>query len=216
VGLISLALCYLSARVGDQSSLVRRVLVWIGGLALIPAAAVAVALALEEGSRLNDHDVYDWWLARQSWLSSGALTLFWIVGLGAPLLLAVFLRGRSGWKLAAWSGWAVITLWVARTSAVWHSDRPEDHRLSTSAMYLLLALGSVGLVWWGLEERRRERVNLGVASFAITVLVFYFDGFMGKLGRSAGLLILGLLCLAGGYILEKTRRKLVEHMETRS
>jgi uncharacterized membrane protein len=56
-------------------------------------------------------------------------------------------------------------------------------------------------------------VNLGVAAFAITVLSFYFDGFMGKLGRSAGLLLLGVLCLAGGYALEKTRRKLVQHME---
>jgi uncharacterized membrane protein len=216
VGLSSLALCYLSARVGDQSSLVRRVLVWIGGLALIPAGAVGVALALEEGSRLNEHGVYGVWLERNSWLSSSTLALFWIVALGAPLLLAVFLRGRSGWKLAAWSAWAVITLWVARTAAVWHSNRPEDHRISTSAMYLLLALGSVGLVWWGLEEKRRERVNLGVAAFAITVLVFYFDGFIGKLGRSAGLVILGVLCLAGGYLLEKTRRKLVERMETRS
>jgi hypothetical protein len=36
---------------------------------------------------------------------------------------------------------------------------------------------------------------------------------MGKLGRSASLLILGLLCLAGGYALEVTRRRLVARME---
>jgi uncharacterized membrane protein len=71
-------------------------------------------------------------------------------------------------------------------------------------------------VWWGLNERRRERVNLGIVAFAISVLFFYFDGFMGKLGRSAGLMVLGALCLAGGYVIEKTRRNLVQRMEAQS
>jgi hypothetical protein len=78
----------------------------------------------------------------------------------------------------------------------------------------LCAVGSIGLVAWGLYEKRKERVNLGVAAFAISVLFFYFDSFMGKLGRSAGLIGLGLICLAGGYALEITRRKLVAKMET--
>jgi hypothetical protein len=36
---------------------------------------------------------------------------------------------------------------------------------------------------------------------------------MGKLGRSASLLILGVLCLAGGFALERTRRRLVARLE---
>jgi uncharacterized membrane protein len=80
--------------------------------------------------------------------------------------------------------------------------------------YLLCAIGTIGLVVWGLREKRKERLNLGIAGFAITVLFFYFDNFMGKIGRSASLLLLGLLCLAGGYALETTRRKLVRRMES--
>jgi uncharacterized membrane protein len=84
----------------------------------------------------------------------------------------------------------------------------------TLVLYALCAFGSVGLVVWGLNEKRKERLNLGIAAFAISVLFFYFDSFMGKLGRSASLLILGVLCLAGGYVLEVTRRKLMAKMET--
>jgi len=68
-------------------------------------------------------------------------------------------------------------------------------------------------VAWGLYEKRKERLNLGIAGFAISVLFFYFDSIMGKLGRSASLLILGVLCLAGGYVLEVTRRRLMSRME---
>jgi uncharacterized membrane protein len=216
VGMISLAFCYLSARVGDESSMVRRVLVWIGGLALIPVAAIAVAMALAEGERLNYKGGYGAWLTQYPWLSLGKLFFIWTVAIAVPLLVAIALRGRSAWKLGAWTAWVALTLWVARKSSVWHLPGQEGHRLGISTMYLLLAFGAVGLVWWGLDERRRERVNLGVASFAITVLIFYFDGFMGKLGRSAGLLVLGLLCLAGGFALEKARRRLVARMEAQS
>jgi hypothetical protein len=55
------------------------------------------------------------------------------------------------------------------------------------AIYGLCALAAIGLVIWGLQEQRRERINLGVAGFALTVFVFYFSSVMGKLGRSASL-----------------------------
>jgi len=84
----------------------------------------------------------------------------------------------------------------------------------TLALYALCAIGSVGMVAWGFDEKRKERLNLGIAGFAISVLFFYFDSFMGKLGRSASLFVLGALCLAGGYALEVTRRKLMARMET--
>ena len=85
---------------------------------------------------------------------------------------------------------------------------------ATAAFYALCAVGSVGLVAWGLYEKRKERLNLGVLAFAISVLFFYFDNFMDKIGRSASLLILGVLRLGGGYALEVTRRKLAARMET--
>jgi hypothetical protein len=52
-------------------------------------------------------------------------------------------------------------------------------------------------------------VNMGAAFFAATVVAFYFSEVMGKLGRSASLIGLGLLFLAGGWALERLRRRLV-------
>jgi uncharacterized membrane protein len=75
--------------------------------------------------------------------------------------------------------------------------------------YLWCLAFSLGLVAWGLVDRRRMRINLGVAGFALTVVVFYFSSVMDRLGRSASLIGLGLLFLGGGYLLERGRRRLL-------
>src|SRR5664280_1196520 len=65
----------------------------------------------------------------------------------------------------------------------------------------------------GVQQRSRALINYGVVCFALAVLWFYFSNVMGKLGRSFSLMLLGLLFLGGGWILEKTRRRLVRHVE---
>ena len=50
---------------------------------------------------------------------------------------------------------------------------------------------------------------MGAAVFAGTALAFYFSQVMDKLGRSASLIGLGVLFLAGGWALEQMRRRLV-------
>jgi uncharacterized membrane protein len=79
--------------------------------------------------------------------------------------------------------------------------------------YAVCLLGAVGLIAWGLQEARKERINLGVAGFALTLLFFYFANVMDKLGRSLSLIGLGLLFLLGGWLLERTRRRLVARLE---
>jgi hypothetical protein len=135
------------------------------------------------------------------------------VAVGAPLILAWFLRGRAAWVNLLWAGWAYALILAAAHSHYFGENGYGPKLGATLTLYALCALGSVGLVAWGLREKRKERLNLGVAGFATSVLFFYFDSFMNKLGRSASLLILGILCLAGGYVLEVTRRKLTARME---
>ena len=139
--------------------------------------------------------------------------LGWTVALGLPLLLALWLRGRAAWMNVLAAGWVAVlgTVTVRRLTGneplllyAWHQVGP----------YIWCALGSVGLVAWGLYEARRERINLGVAGFALTVLVFYFSDVMDKLGRAASLIGLGALFLLGGWILEKTRRRLVTRIRS--
>jgi hypothetical protein len=48
--------------------------------------------------------------------------------------------------------------------------------------------------------------------FAIAVVWFYFSDIFDKVGRSLGLIGLGILFLAGGWALEKTRRGLLARM----
>jgi len=55
-------------------------------------------------------------------------------------------------------------------------------------------------------------VNLGIVGFGAAVAWFYFSNIFDKMGRSLGLIGLGILFLAGGWLLEKMRRKLVAGM----
>jgi uncharacterized membrane protein len=80
--------------------------------------------------------------------------------------------------------------------------------------YALVAAVAVFLAWWGVRERSRALVNYGIAVFAITVIWFYFSSLMDKLGRSLGLIGLGVLFLAGGWLLERMRRRLMTQMQT--
>ena len=86
---------------------------------------------------------------------------------------------------------------------VW--DRPEP----MVSMYAVVAFTCVFLAWWGVQQASKAIVNYGIAAFALTVMWFYFSDIMGKLDRSLGLILLGVLFLAGGWGLERTRRRLV-------
>ena len=83
------------------------------------------------------------------------------------------------------------------------------HSEANLAAYALVAAASVFLAWWGVHEGSKALVNYGIAAFALTVMWFYFSDVMDKLGRSLGLIMLGVLFLAGGWMLETMRRKLV-------
>jgi uncharacterized membrane protein YqaE (UPF0057 family) len=115
-----------------------------------------------------------------------------------PLLAAWLLRGK---EIIRNVGFA---LWVFFVGLLDSRDV-----LQNMIAYGACALAAMGLVYWGLQEQRRERINLGVAGFAITITVFYFSNVMGKLGRSASLVGFGLFFLLGGWKLEQLRRKLV-------
>lgn len=205
-GLILTAICYLSARGGDQESRLRQSMMAIGAVALLPCVGIAIGVALDEGHEFS--------YRRQS-LSLSTLAVGWAIAVIAPLALAWILRRRDSWVNAAWAAWAYALVWSAEHFYLRSGRALEGQRSLgvTFVFYALLAIGSVGLVAWGLHDRRRERLNLGIAGFALSVLFFYFDNFMGKLDRSASLLLLGILCLLGGYALEVTRRKLTARME---
>src|SRR4029077_8701708 len=81
-------------------------------------------------------------------------------------------------------------------------------------VYAWCAVGSAAMIAWGIYEFRAERVNLGMAGFALTIVFFFFSSVMDKLGRSASLIALGILFVGGGWYWEKLRRKLVAGLVT--
>jgi uncharacterized membrane protein len=87
-----------------------------------------------------------------------------------------------------------------------YTYRPSEPNL---AAYALVAAACVFLAWWGVRQSSKAVLNYGIATFALTVMWFYFSSVMDKLGRSLGLIVLGVLFLAGGWMLETMRRKLV-------
>ncbi len=78
--------------------------------------------------------------------------------------------------------------------------------------------------WWRLlpsssaggecARHRRALVNLGIVGFAVAVAWFYFSDIFDKVGRSLGLIGLGILFLAGGWALEKMRRRILAGMDS--
>lgn len=195
--LLLLSLTYISLHTNEHDTNLRRSLMWIGGIALIPCAV----LASER-----------WWGAWGAVAPTSLLAIGWLVGMGVPIALAYWLRGSAAWMNL------VAALWVAGLSAmttITHEEAMSDlfkQFWRDFGLYMWLWLGSVGLIVWGFKELRRERINLGVACFGITTLTFYFASVMDKLGRSISLIGLGVLFLVGGWFLERGRRQLIARM----
>jgi uncharacterized membrane protein len=202
-GVLMLAFSYLTAvGASERKSHVRTALLWIGGIALIPAAGITVGNA--------------WQVSRgYAFYRVGALPLWvtllgWALAIILPLRVACVLRGRAAWMNVVAALWTVLLAYSY--FSVHGGDSAFAYMWNKVSVYLICAIGAVGLAAWGLKEERKERINLGVVGFGITVLAFYFSEVMDKLGRSASLIGFGLIFLILAWGMERTRRKLIAHM----
>lgn len=180
-GNVLAAITYFTAGTRGADGARRQTLMWIGGIALLPCS-IFLASEAEIWNRRGTSDT----------------TLEWIgyaVAFALPLALAWFLRGREAWMNLIAAAWVGVLGMIASTPG--------------AGVYAWCALGAAGMIAWGVQEGRDERVNMGMAGFALTLLFFYFSQVMDKLGRSASLVGLGVLFLAGGWALERMRRRWV-------
>jgi hypothetical protein len=189
-GLLLLLLTYMGAVRGGAVVAGRLPLLWLGCLGLFPAVA-SWFLIVGDGAPA---------------LGSGSMPLGlplafagWTVALGGPLLLGGNLRGRRSWHLALAIPWILAGILCSNPVTGW--------------TYGWRTLGGVLLVLWGVEENRPERINLGTALVALCVISFYFAEVMDKLERSFSLILLGVLCLLGGWALERLRRRMLNRLE---
>jgi hypothetical protein len=131
-------------------------------------------------------------------ISQGLAMMGWTIAICGPLAVAYLLRREKSWLNLIAGGWVLLFAWAGN----W-----PIYQFALAALFCLF------LVWWGFTEGQRERINMGMAGFAITLLFFYFSNVMDKLGRSMSLVGLGILFLLLGWALMKFRRDLFERLE---
>jgi hypothetical protein len=190
-GLFLMALAYFTAPMATNGapSPERRRLLWIGGLSLVPCA---ITMAFMTSWRPGSGSL--------PFIPPALSTIGWTVAFSVPILVALILQRLAVWRFLAAVLWVGVLVYLGSLGTnVW-------------PRYAWWALGAVGLVAWGVETARTERINVGAAALAVTIITFYFSEVMDKFGRSASLIGLGLLSIAGGWALERARRGLIRHV----
>jgi uncharacterized membrane protein len=199
------AILYLTFFVGSKQRVVQGILF----------AASAIAAGTGVGLMLTD---WQSWNGTQGFLPFGLRVWAWIAIAGVPLVVAAFHGHKGLIPIAAAIAFVLALPWCYRG---WTQSYPlgngqtMTYRGSTPNVlaHALVAAFAVFVCWWGAKLVSRALVNIGVVGFAVAVVWFYFSDLMDKVGRSLGLIGLGVLFLAGGWALEKMRRRILARME---
>ncbi len=172
---------------------------------LFGVAAVALGISVR-----NLGDGWDYHGFGHDW---GFLPLSLRVAAFAILLISAgfgwYLSHKSLVPVTVTAAVAFVLPWAQHVTTENPNGYTYRHSEPNLAAYALVAAACAFLAWWGVRQSSKAIVNYGIATFALTVMWFYFSSVMDKLGRSLGLIVLGVLFLAGGWMLETMRRKLV-------
>jgi hypothetical protein len=203
--LIVWATLYLTFFIGSQRKIVRGILFAAGTIALF--AGIVILLLSGWSSWGNE-----------TYLPLGLRTWGWIDIAAVPLLFALFKIRKSAIPVMIALAFATALPWCQRVWTQHYSYGSQDYGSSVRsepnlAAHAVVAAFTIFIIWWGVRLTSKSLVNLGIVGFAIAVGWFYFSNIMDKLGRSLGLIGLGILFLAGGWALERARRRLVTSME---
>lgn len=196
------AVLYLTFFLGSRRKAVQGILFAASAI----AAVVGVVLMVEGWSSWGSMTSLPWGLRVWAWAGIAAL----------PLIVALVRYTKSLIPVAAAVAFTIALPWC---DWIWlqHYDPSQFRGPSTRTepnlvSYALVAAFAVFLIWWGVRQASKALVNFGIVGFAITVIWFYFSDIFDKVGRSLGLIGLGILFLAGGWALEKMRRGILARM----
>jgi uncharacterized membrane protein len=178
------------------------------------ALFAAAAIALLVGIDMNLEGWRAW--GNQTYLGFGTRMWGWTYIAVLPLTIALFRLWKSMLPTFAALVLAIALPWCMQIRTQSFDNGPYHQTYTYSVPNLwahaLVAAFAVFIIWWGVHEVSRALVNLGMVGFAISVIWFYFSDIFDKVGRSLGLIGLGVLFLAGGWALERMRRRLIGHM----
>jgi uncharacterized membrane protein len=159
------------------------------------------------------------WSSEQSFIPFSTRVWAWIALAALPLAIAAF-HGHKGLTPPALAvAFSIALPWCNRTWSETYNWGNGGKGVFTRtepnlAAHALVALFAVFLCWWGVRLASKALVNLGIVGFAVAVAWFYFSDIWDKMNRSLSLIGLGVLFLAGGWALEKMRRRILAGMES--
>ncbi|MFI5103911.1 MAG: hypothetical protein ACHP79_03205, partial [Terriglobales bacterium] len=191
-GFLMLAILYFSATPREPNRALRLGMVWVGAFALIPFI----------GDVMWSGENYDYaygWTIRHAGVPAHLMVLGYVAAYIPALGIAALIRKKDSVPMFAAAAWVFVLAMLGRLHTPSHNPW----------LYLWVALGACGLCWWGVRENRRLFINFGTAIFALDVIAFYFSDVLDKLGRSTGLILLGAIFLAGGWVLNRLRADLI-------
>jgi uncharacterized membrane protein len=188
-GFLLLSILYFTTTPKESNRHLRLGLVWLGALGFLPCLGDVIATA--EANR---------WEWRHLPSLPVSLLVIGYAGAYLPVLVfAVITRKRRSLPMFAAAAWVLVLTLVCRRAALEASPWP----------YVWIALGACALCYWGIQENRKLFINYGTAIFALDLIGFYFSNVLDKLGRSMGLILLGVIFLAGGWVLNRLRTDLI-------
>jgi len=189
------AILYLTLFIGTERRFVRGI--------LFAASAIAVVTSM-----FFLLDSWHSWYGMQPYPPLHTRVWGWIIIAAIPILISLLSLSKSALPVLAAIAFGIALPWCERA---YHYGIYTGHEPNVGT-YVLVAAFCVFLAWWGVRQSSRGLVNLGTVFFGAAVAWFYFSDLFDKMGRSLGLIGLGVLFLAGGWALEKTRRRLLAHM----
>ena len=196
------AALYLTVFLGSKRKAVQGILFAVSAI----AAVVAVVLMLESWASWDDQTFISLATRLWGWLLIALLPLLFsvvrVLKSTIPVAIAIALSVALPWCYRTWKGQILMG----------PNRGPYTETAPNLLAYALVAAFAVFVIWWGVRLASRALVNLGVVYFAGAVGWFYFSNIYDEIGRSMGLIFLGVLFLAGGWALEKTRRNLLARM----
>jgi hypothetical protein len=196
-GFLLLSIFYLTTTPKEHNRHLRLGTIWIGALAIIPTMCAVIFNA-------DSADLVWYRRLHPSEVPVG-LQIFGFAAAYLPvLLLAAITRKKQAIATFGAAAWVFFL-------SILSNYRNVD---SNPLLYLWVALGACAFCYWGVQENRKLFINYGTAIFAIDLIAFYFSNVLDKLGRSMGLILLGVIFLAGGWVLNRLRTDLIARAAT--
>jgi uncharacterized membrane protein len=135
---------------------------------------------------------------------------FVLFSVAAVVLAAWGFRRQGIDRTSVFEGVGVAVLLLSSLLVVFHPLSEAAHYALVFNVVLLAAV--VWAIVLGVWSRREALINIGLAFFVLLVVARYFDFFFSFMDRSLAFIAGGLLLMGGGYLLERSRRRLLLSM----